>query len=95
MMISEANEFQKKSVSLHGHKTSISLERAFWTVLEIYATSQGLSLAQLIQKVDEDRQGNLASALRLFALSEVLMRPELFQSAFKHPACHGQSTKRD
>ena len=64
--------FQKRSVSLHGHKTSVSLEKAFWDVLEQAAQSQNISLSQLIKNVDENRQGNLASALRLYALGHPL-----------------------
>jgi predicted DNA-binding ribbon-helix-helix protein len=60
--------FQKRSVSLHGHKTSVSLEKAFWDVLQEAALSQNISLSQLIKIIDENRQGTLASALRLYAL---------------------------
>ena len=72
----EAHQFQKKSFSLMGHKTSVSLERAFWEVLEKDAKKQGIPLAQLINRVDQNRKGNLASALRLYALgvsNEVIM----------------------
>lgn len=64
----EDHLFQKRSVSLHGHKTSVSLEKAFWKVLEQAAHAQNISLAQLIKNIDETRQGNLASALRLYGL---------------------------
>lgn len=73
-MESEGGKFYKKSVSLHGHKTSISLEKAFWLALEKSACDQGISLSQLIQNIDENRQGNLASALRLYVLSEALKK---------------------
>lgn len=63
--------FHKRSVSLHGHKTSVSLENAFWHVLEEAAQSQNISLSQLIRQVDESRQGALSSALRLYALKIV------------------------
>jgi predicted DNA-binding ribbon-helix-helix protein len=65
------HHFQKRSVSLHGHKTSVSLERAFWDVLEQAAKDQNISLSQLIREVDEKRQGNLSSALRLYGLGWV------------------------
>lgn len=71
MSAAEAH-FQKRSVSLHGHKTSVSLEKAFWDVLEKIAQAQSISLSQLIKNVDENRQGNLASALRLYALGYAL-----------------------
>lgn len=61
-------QFQKRSVSLHGHKTSVSLEKAFWRVLEEAALSQHISLSQLIKNIDETRQSALSSALRVYAL---------------------------
>lgn len=70
----EKRGFHKRSVSLHGHKTSISLEQAFWDVLEDTAFAQNLSLIQLIQKVDEHRHGSLSSALRLYALKYALRK---------------------
>lgn len=67
----EPHHFQKRSLSLHGHKTSVSLEKAFWDVLSEAALSQNISLSQLITNIDESRKGNLASALRLYALEHV------------------------
>lgn len=64
----EDAQFQKRSFSLRGHKTSVSLEKAFWRVLEDVAKTQGVSLAHLVTQVDEKRSGSLASALRLYAL---------------------------
>lgn len=60
--------FHNRSVSLQGHKTSVSLENVFWRVLEQAVLSQNISLSQLIKQVDENRQGALSSALRLYAL---------------------------
>ncbi|MBA3813121.1 MAG: ribbon-helix-helix domain-containing protein [Alphaproteobacteria bacterium] len=64
----DGTRFHKRSVSLHGHKTSVSLENAFWRVLEEAALAQNISLSQVIRQVDENRQGALSSALRLYAL---------------------------
>jgi predicted DNA-binding ribbon-helix-helix protein len=64
--------FQKKSVTLHGHKTSVSLEKAFWCALTELAKAQNLPLSQLIKDIDEKRHGSLASALRLYALAYAL-----------------------
>ena len=64
----DQTHFLKKSVSLHGHRTSIALEKAFWDVLEASAKAQGISLSQLIKDIDEGRHGSLSSALRLYAL---------------------------
>jgi predicted DNA-binding ribbon-helix-helix protein len=63
---------RKRSVSLHGHATSLALEPEFWGVLEALAESRGLSLAALIARIDDGRAGRpLASACRLAALEFV------------------------
>jgi predicted DNA-binding ribbon-helix-helix protein len=60
----------KRSVSVAGHRTSVSLEPAFWDALKDIAKEQGLSLAALVAKVDAARGGaNLSSALRVYALA--------------------------
>jgi predicted DNA-binding ribbon-helix-helix protein len=59
---------KKRSVLIAGHKTSVSLEDAFWQALQRLARSKGRSLAQLIAEVDRGREGNLSSALRVFVL---------------------------
>ena len=59
----------KRSVAIDGHKTSISLEDAFWSSLKAIAQAQGSTLAQTITTINETRkQGNLSSAVRLFVL---------------------------
>jgi predicted DNA-binding ribbon-helix-helix protein len=59
----------KRSVIVAGHKTSISLEDAFWTCLKEIAQAQGTSIAQTVTEIDETRQQtNLSSAIRLFVL---------------------------
>jgi predicted DNA-binding ribbon-helix-helix protein len=60
----------KRSVLLAGHRTSVTLEQAFWDELEALARREGLSLNKLIMRIDSSRQGNLASALRLYVLKE-------------------------
>jgi len=59
---------RKRSVSIAGHATSISLEDAFWTRLGAIAKARGQSLSALIRDIDEARTGNLSSALRVFVL---------------------------
>ncbi len=88
-------QFIKKSVSLHGHKTSISLEKAFWIILKTVADSEQISLTKLIQRIDENRPGNLASTLRLYALQKTLSEPSLFKSSFEHPTRSGERKDRD
>jgi predicted DNA-binding ribbon-helix-helix protein len=59
----------KRSIVIAGHKTSVSLEDAFWKGLKEIATGRGLTLSEMVTAIDSRRaQGNLSSALRLFVL---------------------------
>ena len=59
----------KRSVVIDGHKTSVSLEDAFWTDLKNIAHDRQLTLSELIGKIEATRaQSNLSSAIRLFVL---------------------------
>jgi predicted DNA-binding ribbon-helix-helix protein len=59
----------KRSIVIAGHKTSVSIEDAFWTALKDIAASRGTTVAELVATVDAGRQhGNLSSAVRLFVL---------------------------
>ena len=75
----------KRSVVLAGHKTSVSLEEAFWTGLKGIAMERRQTLSDLIGTIDAERQhSNLSSAVRLFVLNhyQVLSSSErLIQSA--------------
>ena len=62
---------KKRSMTIHGHRTSVSLEEPFWTILRAIAAQRGLSLATLVQMIDKERNGGLSSALRLFVLAEL------------------------
>lgn len=64
---------RKRSVSIRGHRTSFSLEDAFYRELERIAAARSLPVAALVAEIDEarDRATNLSSALRLFVLDEV------------------------
>jgi predicted DNA-binding ribbon-helix-helix protein len=59
---------EKRSVTIAGHATSVSLEAAFWAALRDLARLRGVPLAGLVASVDRDRAGNLSSALRLLVL---------------------------
>ena len=60
----------KRSIILAGHKTSVSLEDAFWTGLKEIASGRDMTLSDLAGSIDAQRQqGNLSSALRLFVLN--------------------------
>jgi predicted DNA-binding ribbon-helix-helix protein len=59
----------KRSVTLLGHKTSISLEEPFWQALQKIATERGITTAALINSIASKRvEGNLSSALRVIVL---------------------------
>jgi len=67
----QAKEFAvvKRSVVVDGHKTSVSLEDAFWVSLREIATKRGVSLSMQIASIDQHRKtNNLSSAIRLFVL---------------------------
>ena len=58
----------KRSVSISGHLTSVSLEQPFWDELNRLAQQDEISLSALINQIDKDRKTNLSSALRLYVL---------------------------
>jgi predicted DNA-binding ribbon-helix-helix protein len=59
----------KRSIVVAGHKTSVSLEDAFWEGLKDIAKARRVTLSDLVGGIDTDREhGNLSSALRLFVL---------------------------
>lgn len=61
---------RKRSLSIAGHRTSISLEDAFWEALKEIAAEEGRSVSALIAEVDSGRgEINLSAALRLHALA--------------------------
>ena len=59
----------KRSIVIGSHKTSVSLEDAFWRGLKDIAVSRRVALRDLVGSIDTERQhGNLSSAIRLFVL---------------------------
>ena len=59
----------KRSIVIAGHKTSVSLEDAFWKGLKDIAGSRDITLSDLVATIDTGRRhGNLSSAIRLFVL---------------------------
>jgi len=63
----------KRSVTLKGHRTSISLEDPFWRALKVLAQEKGLPLNALVAEIDVARgqDTGLASAVRLYILQEL------------------------
>lgn len=62
---------RKRSVIVAGHKTSLSLEDAFWDALKALAARDGIALGALIEDIDRGRAGNLSSAVRLYVLARL------------------------
>lgn len=60
---------RKRTVTVSGHVTSVSLEEAFWEALKEIAAVREVSINGLVSEVDASRSGNLSSALRVFVLS--------------------------
>ena len=59
----------KRSIVIAGHKTSVSLEDAFWTGLKEIAGERDMTLSDMVATIDQERRhGNLSSAIRLFVL---------------------------
>jgi predicted DNA-binding ribbon-helix-helix protein len=61
----------KRSLTLHGHRTSVSLEAPFWEAFRDIAAARQVPLNQLAAEVDDARSGDegLASAIRLYVLN--------------------------
>ena len=65
---------RRRAVTIAGHRTSVSIEDAFWAILKTIAAERGLSLGSLIADLDEARTGNLSSAVRVHVLEYLLER---------------------
>jgi predicted DNA-binding ribbon-helix-helix protein len=65
----------KRSVVVAGHKTSVSLEEAFWNGMKEISVERNMTLSELVGEIDSKRQqGNLSSAIRLFVLDHFKTR---------------------
>ncbi len=70
----------KRSIVIAGHKTSVSLEEAFWRGLKEIAVDRQVPVSDLVGAIDAERQhGNLSSAIRLFVLDHYQARPRIEQ----------------
>ncbi len=70
---------KKRSVVVGGHRTSISLESAFWEALRGLAAQDGKTIAEMVSDIDAARTGNLSSAIRVWVLERArqgLLKPE-------------------
>ena len=77
----------KRSIIVAGHKTSVSLEDAFWKGLKEIAVGRDMTLSDLVAAIDSERRhGNLSSAIRLFVL-------DFYRSQLSQPI--GDPTSRE
>lgn len=73
----QAQEYlpEKRSVRIHGHSTTLRLERAFWTVLDEMAADEGVAAGALITRIHDhclvNNDKNLASCLRVVCLKYI------------------------
>ena len=74
----------KRSIVIDGHKTSVSLENAFWTDLKNIVHTQQTTLSELVTKIDQTREGNLSSAIRLFVLDHFRNEDKRMKLATAH-----------
>jgi predicted DNA-binding ribbon-helix-helix protein len=93
----------KRSVVVAGHKTSVSLEDAFWKSLKEIAACGDMSVSALLAAIDSQRRhGNLSSAIRLFVLSfyreqfldglDVRDKPEAIQALISRSALQSSTS---
>lgn len=67
----------KRSLSLRGHRTSVSLEDAFWAEFRAIARARALPINELAAQIDEARGDvGLASAIRVFVLEDLRARAQ-------------------
>ncbi len=86
MKVTGLRLIRKHSATLHGHRTSFSLEDEFWLELKAIAGARGISLAALIAEIDDARSesNNLSSALRLHVLVWLKAGPAGFPKRTRH-----------
>lgn len=62
---------RKRSVTLAGHRTSVSVEEEFWSELKAIAAKDGRAINDVLTELDAARGGNLSSAVRLYVLKRL------------------------
>ncbi len=63
-----AQTLRKRSGVVAGHRTSVSLEDAFWERLRHIAAERGVTVGRLITEIDCHRRANLSSAIRVYVV---------------------------
>jgi len=70
---------KKHSLTLHGHRTSVSLETPFWELFREIAARDGKTINQLAAEIDADCAGKsgLAGAIRIYLLNDLISQRDL------------------
>ena len=68
---------KKRSISIRGHATSVSLEAPFWRALQQLAQERGMSVASMVTEIDANRQSGLSSAISVYILESLQERVTL------------------
>ena len=90
----------KRSIVVAGHKTSVSLEEAFWNGMKEISALRNITLSELVGEIDNNRQqGNLSSAIRLFVLDYFRSRaicppPDSKPQGWRRIATRARSARR-
>lgn len=75
LRLGRETEVVKHSLTIEGHRTSISLEQIFWDQVKELASQKNRSLASLVSEIDSARgEANLSSAIRVFVLRSALSK---------------------
>jgi predicted DNA-binding ribbon-helix-helix protein len=83
----------KRSIVIAGHKTSVSLEEAFWKGLKEIAASRDMTLSDMVSQIDSERRhGNLSSAIRLFVLDHYRAQCQPAEKEAGHEPVAARST---
>jgi len=88
--VSAGGRLRKRSVTLAGHRTSLSVEQVFWDELKALAAEEGISLQSLIERLDQERiEGaettiSLSGAIRVHVVER--LRQKLRHQASSAPA---------
>ena len=72
--LGDALKMKERSVVISGHRTSVSLENAFWYALKEIATRNEQTVNQLVSEIDDGRTSNLSSAIRVYVLLDARRR---------------------
>ncbi|WP_424986271.1 ribbon-helix-helix domain-containing protein [Microbulbifer sp. S227A] len=79
---------RKHSLTLRGHRTSVSLEDEFWSAFRQIAEEQSIAINVLAARIDEERgtDAGLATAIRVFVLAHYQTRLEALEARLENPA---------